>query len=69
MASRPPTEKGFVPVAKRWVVERTFAWLASFRRLAVDDEYTPGSHAIWLLVANMTMCLNRLTYFPNTLQN
>ena len=60
LASRPPTARGFVPVAKRWVVERTFAWLACFRRLAIDYEFTPASHQAWLLIANATMCLNRL---------
>ena len=30
--------KGFKVVAKRWVVERTFAWLLNFRRLKVDYE-------------------------------
>lgn len=59
LASRPPSAKGFVPVAKRWVVERTFAWLTGFRRLAIDYEYTPASHVAWLLLANMTLCLNR----------
>ncbi|MBC8084217.1 MAG: transposase [Hymenobacter sp.] len=49
-----------MPVAQRWVVERTFAWLACFRRLAVDYEYAPASHICWLLLANITMCLNRL---------
>ncbi|WP_223827603.1 IS5 family transposase [Hymenobacter armeniacus] len=60
LASRPPSVRGFVPVAKRWVVERTFAWLACFRRLAVDYEFTPASHQAWLLIANSTMCLNRI---------
>jgi len=60
LASRPPSAKGFVPVAKRWVVERTFAWLTGFRRLAIDYEYTPASHVTWLLLANMALCLNRL---------
>jgi transposase len=49
-ASHPPLAKGFVPVAKRWVVERTFTWLTGFRRLAIDYEYTP---------ANISLCLNR----------
>ncbi|OGX87951.1 IS5 family transposase [Hymenobacter coccineus] len=61
VASRPPSAtRGFVPVAKRWVVERTFAWLSAFRRLAVDYERTPASHVAWLLPANLTMTLNRL---------
>jgi transposase len=60
VASRPPTAQGFMPVARRWVVERTFAWLACLRRLAINYEYTPAIHATWLLVANITICLNRL---------
>ena len=62
VASRPPSAgRGFVPVAKRWVVERTFAWLNCFRRIVVDDERTPASHVAWVLLANMTMSLQRAT--------
>ena len=69
VGSRPPSTRGFVPVAKRWVVERTFAWLTGFRRLAIDYEFTPRSRETWLLMANMTMCLDRLApgQSPNTL--
>jgi len=34
-------KKGFVLLPKRWVVERSFAWAARFRRLARDFERTP----------------------------
>jgi len=62
LASRPPTAtRGFVPVAKRWVVERTFAWLNCFRRVVMDYERQPTSHAAWLLVANLSMSLRRAT--------
>ena len=60
IGSRPLSTRGFVPVAKRWVVERTFAWLTGFRRLAIDYKFTPRSPETWLLIANLTMCLNRL---------
>ena len=33
--------KGFVLMPKRWVVERSFAWLARFRRLSRDFERMP----------------------------
>ena len=32
------TEAGFLVLPKRWIVERTFAWLGNFRRLAKDFE-------------------------------
>ena len=62
VGSRPPSTRGFVHVAKRRVVDRSFAWLTGFRRLrlAIDYEFTPRSHETWLLIANMTMCFNRL---------
>ncbi|QIX60725.1 transposase [Hymenobacter sp. BT18] len=40
----PPTQCNFVPMARRWVTERTFAWLACFRRIVRDYEFTPTSH-------------------------
>ncbi len=38
-------KKGFVLLPKRWVVERSFAWAARFRRLARDDERLPETLA------------------------
>ncbi len=37
----PAVKHGFVVLPRRWVVERTFAWAARFRRLAKDDERLP----------------------------
>jgi transposase len=34
----PTTKRGFVLLPRRWVVERSFAWMARFRRLARDYE-------------------------------
>jgi transposase len=34
----PEAKRGFVLLPKRWVVERSFAWAARFRRLARDCE-------------------------------
>lgn len=36
-----PTAKGFQPLPKRWVIERTFGWLLQHRRLARDYETLP----------------------------
>ena len=50
-----------MPVAQRWVVERTFAWLNCFRRVVIAYAGNPASHAAWLFVANLTMSLKRAT--------
>jgi transposase len=52
--------KGFVPEAKRWVVERTFAWTNFFRRIVKDYEHTVTSSAIWMVLANITVMLQRI---------
>jgi transposase len=41
----PEANKGFVLLPKRWVVERSFAWAARFRRLARDYECLPETLA------------------------
>jgi transposase len=39
----PQAKKGFVLLPRRWVVERSFAWAARFRRLAKDYERLPAT--------------------------
>jgi transposase len=48
---RPNRATGFVVIARRWVVERTFAWLGRCRRLAKDWERMTVSAETWLLIA------------------
>ena len=59
-ASRPESVKGFVPIAKRWVVERTISWTNVFRRIVKDYEYSVESSVTWLILANMTIMLQRI---------
>lgn len=42
---RPEGERGFVKLPKRWVAERSFAWLGRDRRHSKDYEYFPESSA------------------------
>jgi len=58
--SRPVGAKGFVLIPKRWVVERTFAWLGRYRRLSKDYERTPESSATVVKVAMIHVILKRL---------
>ena len=53
IVKRPDGAKGFVVIARRWVVERTFAWLGRCRRLAKDWEATIASSETWLLIASI----------------
>jgi putative transposase len=50
----------FKPEPKRWVIERTFAWLGRNRRLAKDFEATIASAEAWFLIANVRMLARRL---------
>lgn len=55
-----PGEKGvFKPIHKRWIVERTFAWLGIFRRLAVDFETTPHMAEACIQVAAIALALKK----------
>lgn len=57
---RPDDAKGFVLIARRWVVERTFAWLGRCRRLAKDFERTIASSEAWLLIASIRQLTRRI---------
>ena len=57
---RPVHQKGFVVLAKRWIVERTFAWLGPYRRLSKDYEYQPDTSETIILIADSLRILKRL---------
>jgi len=50
----------FKPEPKRWVIERTFAWLGRNRRLAKDFERTIESAEAWFLIASIQLISRRL---------
>jgi transposase len=51
---------GFVLLPRRWVVERTLAWLNRNRRLAKDVEATIESSVTWLYIASVKLMSRRL---------
>ena len=53
-------KRGFVLLPRRWVVERSFAWAARFRRLARDYERLPSTLAGYHWLAFVTLMLNSL---------
>ena len=59
---RPAEQKGFGVLARRWVVERTFAWLTRCRRLSMDDEGLPTSSAAWISLAMIRVMIRRMAH-------
>jgi putative transposase len=57
---RPEHKKGFVLLARRWVVERTFAWFGLHRRLSKDYERLPASSEAFIYIAMIRIMLRRL---------
>ena len=55
-------KKGFVLLPRRWVVERSFAWAARFRRLARDYERLAASLAGWHWLAFVVLMLRRVSW-------
>jgi putative transposase len=53
-------QPGFVPLPKRWVAERTFAWLGRYRRLSKDYEERPKSSETWTYAAMTHLMVRRL---------
>ena len=51
---------GFVPLPKRWIVERTFAWLGRYRRLSKDYEYHPRNSETMIYIAMINLMVHRL---------
>lgn len=55
-----PIPRGFQVLPRRWVVERTFAWLGRHRRLAKDYEALPATEEAWIYLAMTRLMLRRL---------
>ncbi len=64
IVKRSDTATGFVVLPRRWVVERTFAWLNRNRRLAKDFEATLESALAWLFLASVKLLIRRLGRTP-----
>jgi len=60
VVSRPEGKKGWVKLPRRWVVERTFAWLKRNRRLTVDREKSIRSSEAMIRLAMIRLMLRRL---------
>jgi putative transposase len=59
----PPGQRGFVVIARRWVVERSIAWLNRNRRLSKDYERDTLYSEAMIYLASIRLMLNKL-HFP-----
>ena len=60
VVKRQPGQQGFAILPRRWVVERTFAWLGFHRRLSKDYEALPETSEAMIYVAMIRLMLARL---------
>jgi transposase len=60
IVKRPGGAKGFVVLPKRWIVERSIAWLSRNRRLAKDWECKNQKARAFLLWASIRLMLRKL---------
>jgi putative transposase len=60
IVKRPGGQHTFQVLPRRWVVERTLAWITSYRRCARDYERLPAHHEAMVLRAMITLMTRRL---------
>lgn len=60
----PIRESGFKVETRRWVVERTFAWLGRSRRLSKEDDLLNSSSENFIYIAMNRLLLKRLGTHP-----
>ena len=60
IVKRSDRAKGFVLLPKRWIVERTFAWLGRCRRLAKDWENLNSRARTFLRLASIRLMMRKL---------
>ena len=61
IVERNPGQRGFEVQAKRWVVERTHAWMGRNRQLSKEYDHSPRSSESWLYLASIRLLTRRLT--------
>lgn len=60
IVKRAQDQQGFVVLPRRWVVERTFAWLSFNRRMSKDYEYLPEVSETFIRIAMIRLMVARL---------
>ena len=61
VVKREPDQVGFVPLPKRWIVERSIAWMMRWRRLSKDYEGATMYSEAWIYIGAIGLSLQRIT--------
>jgi transposase len=64
IVEQPPGQKGFQVLPRRWVIERTHAWITRRRRCARDYERLPDTHQAWIHLAAIFQMNRRVAKPP-----
>lgn len=62
IAKKDANAEGFQVIPKRWIVERTFAWLSNFRRMSKDYEHSPFTSKTNIFFNMTTVMLRKLAH-------
>jgi putative transposase len=66
IVKRPEGTTGFLLLPKRWIVERTFAWLGRYRRLSKEYEFSTQTSEAMIRVAMIHLMIRRLARIPTS---
>ena len=65
VVTRSDQTRGFVVLAKRWIVERTFGWLGRCRRLTKDFEHLTRTQLAFVQLAMIRLMMRRIARTSN----
>lgn len=61
IVKRSDAHRGFEVLPRRWVGERSLAWICRWRRLSKDYEVLPRTSESWIYLSTIALLLRRLT--------
>jgi putative transposase len=68
IVERQPGQRGFQVQPRRWVVERSHAWMGRNRQLSKEYDHNPRCSESWLYLASIRLLTRRLTKASSTSQ-